>query len=127
MLSFGFSNLLIVALIGLILRGSAVSSLPLNYGYLLHGHSHFAFGGWLMPMMVWMIMEFFPSLAHRVGFLHWRNISVAILVSAYGISQHHCHYKQTDNPQQYQVQVSNHEISTLVSHVCKKWEGTKQL
>ena len=81
----GFLNLFIVALLGLSLRSYPFSGLPLDYGKLLHGHSHFAFGGWLMPMMVWMIMQYFPSSTAGIGFHHWRNIATAVLVSAYGM------------------------------------------
>src|SRR5215218_8035349 len=81
----GFLNLFIVAVIGLMLRSYSFIELPFSYVNLLHGHSHFAFGGWLMPVMVWMIMQYFPSIASKVAFNHWKNISAIILLSAYGM------------------------------------------
>ena len=81
----GFLNLCIVALLGLTLRSYTFTSPPFEYGKLLHGHSHFAFGGWLMPMMLWMILQYFPSLAERIRFFHWRNIAFTLIVSAWGM------------------------------------------
>jgi hypothetical protein len=41
-------NLSIVALLGVLLRCKQLFPLPfIQYKYLLHAHSHFAFGGWI--------------------------------------------------------------------------------
>lgn len=41
-------NFLLVALVGIVLRYKMVFSLPVvDYKYLLHAHSHFAFSGWI--------------------------------------------------------------------------------
>jgi len=41
-------NFLLVALVGVVLRYKVAFSLPaVNYKYLLHAHSHFAFSGWI--------------------------------------------------------------------------------
>lgn len=41
-------NFLLVALVGILLRYKVAFSLPVvNYKYLLHAHSHFAFSGWI--------------------------------------------------------------------------------
>lgn len=78
-------NLFIVACLGLTLRSTPFFQLPLSYTYLLHGHSHFAFGGWVMPALLWCIMKLFPELSTSIAFKHWRNISFLMLISAYGM------------------------------------------
>ena len=86
LLRFAFLNLLIVALIGLLLRAtSLLLSVPFDYKNLLHGHSHFAFVGWVFPILMWMMLHYFPQLQEKISFQHWRNVSVMTLVAAYGI------------------------------------------
>ncbi|HVW60550.1 MAG TPA: hypothetical protein VHC48_10955 [Puia sp.] len=47
-MSMSLLNFLLVALIGILLRYKVAFSLPVvNYKYLLHAHSHFAFSGWI--------------------------------------------------------------------------------
>ncbi len=55
----GLFNLLLVATIGLLLRYKIVASLPwVNHKYFLHGHSHFAFSGWVsLIIMVGMLQR----------------------------------------------------------------------
>lgn len=49
----GLFNLLIVALIGALIRYKMVASLPwLNHKFWLHGHSHFAFNGWITLVLM---------------------------------------------------------------------------
>lgn len=79
-------NLLLVALIGLLLRSVPfLSHFPLDYKNLLHGHSHFAFGGWVLPVLLSLLMKMFPALQVRIAYRHWRNIAVLVLLSAYGM------------------------------------------
>jgi hypothetical protein len=80
-----FGNLFIVALLGLTLRSYPFLEIPFDYKNLLHGHSHFAFGGWIMPLLVWLIMRYFPELSFSISFKHWRNIIFMIFFSAYGM------------------------------------------
>ena len=52
-------NLLIVSFIGILLRYKIAFSFPLiDQKHLLHGHSHFAFTGWisqvLMTLLIWV-------------------------------------------------------------------------
>jgi hypothetical protein len=77
-------NLFILALIGLTLRAYPFFSFPFQYKNLLHAHSHFAFGGWVMPVLTWLITKYFPSSAN-IRFIHWRNIIFLMLFSAYGM------------------------------------------
>jgi hypothetical protein len=86
LLRFSFLNLLLVALIGLLMRSFPfLSSFPLEYKNILHGHSHFAFGGWIMPVLLALFLRSFPEIAERVNYRHWRNIAVLTLASAYGM------------------------------------------
>lgn len=79
-------NLLLVACIGVLLRSFPfLSSFPLEYKNILHGHSHFAFGGWVMPALLGLIMKNFPEIEQRIAYKHWRNISWLLLISAYGM------------------------------------------
>lgn len=83
---FSFFNLLLVSLIGLLMRSfSFFNSFPLEYKNVLHGHSHFAFGGWVMPVLLVLFLKSFPEVAEKVSFRHWRNIVVLMLASAYGM------------------------------------------
>ncbi|WP_121354410.1 hypothetical protein [Flavisolibacter nicotianae] len=81
-----FFNLLLVASIGLLLRSVPfLPHFPLDYKNLLHGHSHFAFGGWVLPVLLALLMKMFPALRDRIAYRHWRNIAALVLVSAYGM------------------------------------------
>jgi len=86
LLRFSFFNLLLVSLIGLLMRSfSFFNSFLLEYKNILHGHSHFAFGGWVMPILLALFLKSFPELAEKVSYQHWRNITVLMLTSAYGM------------------------------------------
>lgn len=83
---FAFLNLFLVAAVGVVLRSFPfISSFPLDYKNLLHGHSHFAFGGWVMPILLALVMKNFPELTERIGYHHWRNVAMLMLASAYGM------------------------------------------
>ncbi len=79
-------NLLLVAIIGLVLRYKIAFSLPfIDQKHLLHGHSHFAFTGWIsMALMAFMVdyvgrkkgIDLFP----KYHWLLWGN-----LITAYGM------------------------------------------
>lgn len=86
LLLFSFVNLLVVSLIGLLLRSFPFfSSFPLEYKNILHGHSHFAFGGWATPVLFALFLRAFPEITGKVAYRHWRNITVLVVVSAYGM------------------------------------------
>jgi hypothetical protein len=86
LIRFSFFNLLLVSLIGLLMRSFPfLSSFPLEYKNILHGHSHFAFGGWIMPVLLALFLRSFPEIAEKVNYRHWRNIAVLTLASAYGM------------------------------------------
>lgn len=86
LLLFSVFNLLLTSIIGVILRLYPLLSIPfVQYKNLLHAHSHFAFGGWAMPILLTIILKYFPELTRRIPYRHLRNISVSILFSAYGM------------------------------------------
>lgn len=86
LLRWSFLNLVLVALLGLFLRSYAfIDHMPFLYKNLLHGHSHFAFGGWVLPVLTWLIMRYFPLVTQNIAYHHWRNIIYTILFSSYGM------------------------------------------
>jgi len=81
-----FFNLFLVAVLGVVLRSYAFVPISFpSYKNLLHTHSHFAFGGWVMPVLFVLVMKYFPELANRIAYRHLKNISVLLLFSAYGM------------------------------------------
>ncbi|MDB0037776.1 hypothetical protein N9F08_00260 [bacterium] len=58
---FGLVFLLIVALIGTLLRATALVSIPfdLEYGHLVHAHSHVAFQGWVYTIILLLLTHFY--------------------------------------------------------------------
>ena len=58
-LKISLFNLLIVASIGLVLRYKILYSLPfVDQKHLLHGHSHFAFAGWIAHTLMVLLIAF---------------------------------------------------------------------
>ncbi len=81
-----FVNLFLLSLIGVLMRSFPFfESFPLQYKNILHGHSHFAFGGWVMPVLFALTLRYFPEVTDKVKHLHWRNIAALMLFSAYGM------------------------------------------
>ena len=80
-----FANLFLVAISGLLLRSIPVFNIgEISFVNLLHGHSHFALGGWITPVVIWMLIQYFPELknvSHKI----WRNIFMVLFFSAYGM------------------------------------------
>lgn len=79
-------NFLVLSIAGLWLRG--YTFLPVNffaYKNLLHAHSHFAFGGWVMPGLLWLTLKYFPELQQENNYRHWRNVFALVMISAYGM------------------------------------------
>jgi hypothetical protein len=86
LLRLSLLNLLLLSLTGLYMRSIPVSGISIgSYKFILHAHSHFAFGGWITPVIVWMIMHYFPIITKQVHERHWRNIIALLTVSSYGM------------------------------------------
>lgn len=86
LLVLAFANLLVVTLLGVLLRTFPfLPGFPLAYKNILHGHSHFAFTGWVMLVLFALLMKGFPYIRETISFRHWRNLAGLILLSAYGM------------------------------------------
>lgn len=83
---FSLFNFFLITLIGLFLRSVPITGLTVPYyRNILHSHSHFAFGGWVMPALLVLIMKYFPELRANISYRHWRNIAALLLLSSYGM------------------------------------------
>lgn len=79
-------NLLVVSLLGVLMRSIPLAdNFPLLYKNVLHAHSHFAFGGWLMPVLLVQIIRAFPQVKESIGLHHLKMIALALLFSAVGM------------------------------------------
>jgi hypothetical protein len=88
-------NLFVVSLLGVLLRYKGVFGLPaLDYNYILHAHSHFAFSGWVTTALFAALLFMLegsgvrPSRVYRYQF--WLNqfssfgMLVSFMVQGYG-------------------------------------------
>ncbi len=79
-------NLLIVAAIGVVLRYKIAYSLPfINQKHLLHGHSHFAFAGWITQALMILLAGDLLKQNGGVGFVKYRWLLNGNLFTAYGM------------------------------------------
>ena len=79
-------NLMLVAFIGIILRYKIAFSLPfVNQKYLLNGHSHFAFAGWITQALMALLVASLSEQNGRNYFQKYRAILIANLITAYGM------------------------------------------
>ena len=79
-------NLLTVALTGLILRYNIVLPLPyINQRNLLHGHSHFAFTGWVTQILLYLLVRQLKHDSPKNIFQKYRPILLCNLIAAYGM------------------------------------------
>lgn len=85
-LRLSFINLLIVAALGVILRYKIAFSLPfVDQKKLLHGHSHFAFSGWISLALMALIVSRLTTYNNKATFKRYNWILWANAVSAYGM------------------------------------------
>ncbi|MFT3747258.1 MAG: hypothetical protein QM768_03040 [Agriterribacter sp.] len=79
-------NLLLVALAGLILRYKILFSLPfIDQKHLLHGHSHFAFSGWVTHVLMLLLVQYISKQKGEAVFKKYKWIINANLITAYGM------------------------------------------
>jgi len=79
-------NLSIVAFIGVLLRYKIAFSFPfLDQKFLLHGHSHFAFAGWITQALMTLMIAYLHSHGQTEAFKKYKNILIANLITAYGM------------------------------------------
>lgn len=79
-------NLLLVAAIGVILRYKIAFSLPfVDQKNLLHGHSHFAFAGWVTQALMALLVNHLYERGQQQAFNKYRWLLYANLITAYGM------------------------------------------
>jgi hypothetical protein len=85
-LRVSFFNLLLVALIGVTLRYKIVFSIPfIDQKHLLHGHSHFAFAGWITHTLMVLLVHYLSLQKGEIVYRKYRFLLYANLVTAYGM------------------------------------------
>ena len=85
-LHISFLNLLIVAIIGVILRYKIAFSFPfIDQKHLLHGHSHFAFAGWVTQVLMVLLVQYLSQYKGQDIFKKYRPVLYGNLITAYGM------------------------------------------
>ena len=85
-LKIALFNLLIVATIGVILRYKILFPLPfVDQKHLLHGHSHFAFAGWITQAIMTLLVISLANQTGAVVYKRYRWLLAANLITAYGM------------------------------------------
>ena len=79
-------NLLLISLLGLVLRYKIAFALPfIDQSHLLHGHSHFAFTGWITHALMVLLVAFITPQKGEEVLTKYRWIINANLFTAYGM------------------------------------------
>jgi hypothetical protein len=79
-------NLFIVALAGVVLRYKINFPLPMiNQKYLLHGHSHFAFAGWVSLALMALMVNYLLKSGQKINYRKYHWILMANTVTAHGM------------------------------------------
>ncbi len=79
-------NLLIVATIGVVLRYKILYPLPfIDQKHLLHGHSHFAFAGWITQAIMTLMVVYLANQKGDSIYKSYRWLLYANLFTAYGM------------------------------------------
>ncbi|MBK6635665.1 MAG: hypothetical protein IPG38_16455 [Chitinophagaceae bacterium] len=79
-------NLLIVATIGVVLRYKILYPLPfIDQKHLLHGHSHFAFSGWITQAIMTLMVVYLANSKGETIYKRYRWLLYANLFTAYGM------------------------------------------
>lgn len=85
-LKISFINLFIVALIGVILRYKIAFSLPIiDQKHLLHGHSHFAFAGWITQALMTLLTAYIVSQKGEGIYKKYRWLLLVNWLTAFGM------------------------------------------
>ncbi len=79
-------SLLLVASAGVVLRYKIAFSLPwVDQKYLLHGHSHFAFAGWVTQALMTLLVQYLREMGRINAFARYRPLLYANMFTAYGM------------------------------------------
>lgn len=85
-LTISFLNLSIVAGIGTVLRYKIAFSLPfVDQKFLLHGHSHFAFAGWVTQTLMTLMVQYLSVANQQNEFKRYHKYLICNLLTAYGM------------------------------------------
>lgn len=85
-LKIALINLCIVALLGVTLRYKIIFSLPfIDQRNLHHGHSHFAFSGWITQTIMVLLIYYLQKQKQENSFKKYSWILVTNLIIAYGM------------------------------------------
>jgi len=85
-LKIALINLLIVATIGVVLRYKILYPLPfVDQKHLLHGHSHFAFAGWITQAIMILLVAYLVNRSGIEMYKRYRWLLYANLFTAYGM------------------------------------------
>ncbi len=85
-LKISIINLLIVSFVGVILRYKIAFSLPfIDQKHLLHGHSHFAFAGWINQAIMILIIHSISFNDENKLFKKFKPLLLINLLTAYGM------------------------------------------
>ena len=86
LLQISFLNLLIVSLLGVTLRYKIAFSFPyLDQKYLLHGHSHFAFAGWLTHVLMVLMVQYLSQYKGNKVYKDYQWLLTGNCLTAYGM------------------------------------------
>jgi len=85
-LKISFLNLALIALIGVIMRYKIAFAFPfLDQKHLLHGHSHFAFAGWITHTLMVLLINVIAEKTENFNYPKYRFLLYANLFTAYGM------------------------------------------
>lgn len=85
-LKISLINLLIVASLGVTLRYKILYSLPfIDQKHLLHGHSHFAFAGWITQALMVLLVAYLVKQQGQSNYKKYTWLLYANLLTAYGM------------------------------------------
>jgi hypothetical protein len=85
-LKIAFLNLLVVAFLGVLMRYKILYSLPfIDQKNLLHGHSHFAFSGWITQTLMVLLVAYLSKATGKDEFITFKKLLLANLITAYGM------------------------------------------
>ncbi len=85
-LKISLINLFLVAAIGVVLRYKIAFSLPIvDQKHLLHGHSHFAFTGWITQALMSLLLYYLHQQNGSINFKKYRFVIYGNLITAYGM------------------------------------------
>lgn len=85
-LKIALINLLIVATLGVVLRYKILFPLLfVDQKHLLHGHSHFAFAGWITQALMTLLVIYLETQTIKPVYKKYRWLLLANLLTAYGM------------------------------------------